>query len=139
MIAPLKESHLLPCDDPGGCAINPRSLVQRRHSWGAVTGVQLSEQRVVYLGNSSVDRGADTELPDGLLSGGRGFVLADAARGRLDAAIELRRAGRAAQVKVAEADLDAARRGRTCPDCGGAEEADCEKREGEKVVIRSGC
>src|SRR4029077_10820375 len=128
-----------PGDDPGGCATNPRSLVQRRHSRGAVTGVQLSEQRVVYLGNGGVDRGVDAVLPDALLSGGRGFVLADAARCRLDATIELGRAGRGTQVEVAEADLDAARRGRTCPRYGGAEEADREKRKEAKVVIRFGC
>jgi hypothetical protein len=119
--------------------INALSLVHRRQSRGAVTGVQLSESRVVYLGNGSVDRGADAVLPDALLSGRRGFELADVARCRLDATIELGRSGRGAQVKVAEADLDAARRGRTCARYGGAEEADREKRESARVAIRSGC
>src|ERR1700751_1343079 len=73
---PNRSTH--PDDDPGGCAINPRSLVERRHSRGAMTGVQLSEQRAVYVGNGSVDRGEDAVLPDDLRSRGRGFVLADA-------------------------------------------------------------
>src|SRR5262249_37032700 len=106
-------------------AINPRSLVKRRHNRGAVIGVQRGEQRVVYLANGSVDGGANAELPDGLLSGRGRFVLAHAARCCLDANIELGHAGAGAQVEVAEADPDAARRGRrSCPRYRGAEEAD---------------
>jgi hypothetical protein len=124
-----------PGDDPGGCAINPRSLVHHGHNRGAMTGVHLSEQRVVYLGNGGVDRRQDAVLPDDLRSRGRGFVLADAARCRLDANIELSRAGRGAQVEVAEADLGAARRGRICPRYGGAEEADRDKAEGARMKL----
>jgi len=136
---PSRHRSTRPGHRPGGCAINSRSLVQRRHSRGAVTGVQLSEQRAGYVGDGSVDRGEDAVLPDDLRSGGRRFVLADVAGRRLDATIELGRAGRGVQVEVAEADLDAPRRGRACPCYGGAEEADREKREGSKVVCRFAC
>src|SRR5215813_12303772 len=119
--------------------MNPHSLVHRCHSRGALTRVQPSEQRVVHLDNSRVNRRANTVLPDALLSGGSGFVLADAARCRLDAAIEPGRAGLSAQVEVAEADLDAARCGWPCPRYAGAKEADREKCKVAEVVARFTC